>query len=445
MPVTSTPPVVPASAPLATGKLLDDDRFRAFWLARVCAAGAHGALIYAFLLLVADLTDRAAFTSIFVICAIVPGILFGLPAGIVADQFPLRGMLTGVNLLRFFFVLVLLFRPPSLAGIFAATLGLWTLQQFHSPAEGTALVQLVPRQRLTEAQSLFNLAATVAQVLGLVILAPLLLRTAGPQALFAVCAALFFVAAGLTRLLPPLDAHVSTRYVQSLPRILREGLQGIRSDSVTVSALAADVLVGIGMSSLLVIMPLYLRRVLDTGADNTVFVFAPAALGLVAGLRLAIPLGRRVGEQRVATAAMLGFALSVGLLAFVADLRVLVNVGLGLPLDRVADLVRIPSPVLLTMLISIPAGLCSAMVGVTARSLLLSHTPPNRRGQTMATVTLMTGVGALVPTLLSGVAADAFGVERIAVAIAVFIAVAGLAAQSFARPLPAPAPWPGRP
>ncbi|MFM9108192.1 MAG: MFS transporter [Chloroflexota bacterium] len=443
----SSVPAIPADAAdpaiaSATGetaarrpRLLEDERFRAFWLARVCAASAHGALIYAFLLLVADMTDRAAFTSLFVICAIVPSILFGLPAGVVADQFPLRAMLSAVDLLRFAFVLVLVIHPPGLPGIFAATLGLWTLQQFHSPAESAALVQLAPRSRLTEAQSLFNLAATVAQVLGLVILAPLLLRTAGPQALFAACAALFFIAAGLALLLPPLDGHLAARSGQAVPQILRDGLRGIRSDAVTMRAMAADVLVGIGMSALLVIMPLYLRRVLETGADNTVFVFAPAALGLVAGLRLAAPLGRLAGEQRVATGAMLGFAACVGALAFVADIRHVANDVVGLPLDRAADALRIPSPVLLTMLISIPAGLCSAMVGVASRALLLAHTPPGRRGQTMATVTLLTAVGALLPTLLAGVAADAFGVERIAVGIAVAIALSGLAVHLAARPM----------
>jgi len=430
--------------PDATSRLLSDERFRIFWLARVCAAAAHGALIYAFLLLVADQTHSAVYSSLFVVCAIVPSILFGLPAGVVVDQFPRRGMLTAINLVRFLFVLVLVLRPPSLAGIFAATIGLWILQQFYSPAENAALTALVPRGRLTEAQSLFNLAATVAQLIGLVTLAPLLLKTAGPQALFAVCATLFFVAAGLIRLLPPLDDHVRiTARHDTLPETLRQGWLGIRSDTVTTRALAADVLVGIGMSALLVIMPLYLKRVLDTGAENTVFVFAPAALGLVIGLRLAAPVGRMLGEERIAVLGLLGFAVCVGSLAFVADIRHVANDALGLPLDRAADLVRIPSMVLLAMAVSVPAGLCSAIVSVTARSLLLGHTPAQRRGQTIATVTLLTGLGALVPTLLAGVAADAFGVERVAVAIAVAIAVGGIAAQAVVRPLPVASPAAG--
>lgn len=428
----------------ARQSLLTDERFRSFWIARVLSSAAHGALVYAFLLLVADQTDRAAYNSLYVICALIPSVVFGLPAGIATDQFPRRGMLVAINLLRFLFVAVLVVAPPSLPGVFAATIAIWMLQQFYSPTESAALSGLVVRGRLTEAQSLFNFAATVAQVVGLVTLAPLLLMTLGPPALFAVCAAFFFAAAGLCLILPPLDEHLGgpRQPQRSLGRTLREGLVAIRANPIVTRALAADVLVGIGMSSLVVIVPLYLRRVLDTPAENTVFVFAPAALGLVIGLRLAPALGRAVGEQRLALAAMLGFALCVGLLGFVVSIRTLLNDGMGLPLDRLADALRIPAPVLLTMLISIPAGFCSAVVGVTARSLLLANTHPARRGQTVATVTLLTGVGALAPTLLAGVAADAFGVERIAVAIAAFIAIGGVVVQTAARTLPVAAPAP---
>ncbi|MCC6315367.1 MAG: MFS transporter [Thermomicrobiales bacterium] len=452
VPAIAEQPPVPALAPAQTparrrprtrpARLLDDEQFRAFWLARLVSGSAQGALLYAFLLLVADQTDRATFNSIFVICAIIPTIVFGLPGGIVVDAFPRRGMLIGLNLLRFGFAVALVLSPPTLPGIFAAVIGLWTIQQFYAPAESAALIGLIPRARLTDAQALSNFAGTLSQLVGLAILAPLMLKTTGPRPLYAVCAALWFVAAGMAALLPPIDDHLRTAVARRPSwRTLIETWRSIRRNPLMSRALAADVLVGIGMSSLLVIMPLYLKRVLGTPAENTVFVFAPASVGLVLGLRLAPGIGRRLGDQRVATLGLAGFAVCVALLGFVGDLRALANDGLRLPLDGFADLVRIPAPVLLTMLISVPAGFCSAVVGVTARALLLAHTPGPRRGQTIATVTLMTAVGALLPTLLAGVAADLFGVERIAVAIAVAIAAGGFAAQMAtpAMPLASPA------
>jgi MFS family permease len=424
--------------------LLNDERFRVFWLARLATQTAQGALLYAFLLIVADRTGSATYNSLFVICSILPSIAFGLPAGIVVDALPRRPLLVALNAARFVFALPLALTEPSLLGIFAATLGIWTIHQFHAPSESAALTALVPRERFTSAQALSNLALTLAQLFGLVMLAPLLLRTVGPRALFAVCAALFFVAAGLAAMLPRLDEHVGARgrARRSLRATLLDGWRGVREDEITYGALVTDVMVGIGVSALVVIMPLYLKGVLDTAAENTVFVFAPAALGLVVGLRFAPWIGRFFGERRVATAGLLGFATCVGSLGFVEGLRGFLVEGLRLPLNQVADLARIPALVLVAMMISVPAGFCSSLVSVTARSLLLTNTPPSRRGQTIATAALLGNVGALVPTLLAGVATDLFGVEPIAVAIAVVLGVGAVAARTLARPGPLRAPAP---
>ncbi len=424
--------------------LLADERFRAYWLSRVTSQTAQNALIYAFLLIVADRAERATVNSLFVLCSIVPAIIFGLPAGIAVDQFPRRPMLIGLNVLRFLFVALLVWQPPSLAGIFATTLALWTIHQFYAPAETAILVGMVPRDRFAQAQAFANLAMISAQLLGLVILAPLLLKTVGPQVLFAVCAALFVVGAGFSAMLPRLDEarEVLGRTRQTLRRTLLEGWRGLQSDPVTFQALVADVLIGIGLSALLVIAPLYLGRVLATPSENSVFVFAPAALGLVIGLRYAPGVGRILGEQRVATAGLISFAGCVAAVGLVEQVRVFLVDGLRLPIDQIADLVRIPSLVLITMLISIPAGTFTALVMVTARTLLLGHTAPTRRGQTVATSQLLVNLGALVPTLLAGIAADLVGVERVAVAIAVLLIAGCIAARAVVRPLPLASPSP---
>jgi len=432
---------------LVAPPLLQNEAFRTFWLARLTAQTAQGALFYAFLLVVADRTDSAFFNSLFVVSSILPSIAFGLPAGIVVDSLPRRPLLVMLNTLRFIFAAALVMEPPSLPGVFAATLALWTIHQFYSPSESAALTALVPRERYANAQALSNLALTLAQLLGLVILAPLLLKTAGPRALFAVCAAFFFVAAGLSALLPRLDEHVgrvaagSSRRGGGLRSALLDGWRTARADDQSYGALISDVLIGIGMSSLVVIMPLYLKRVLDTSAENTVFVFAPAALGLVLGLRYAPRISHAIGEQRVATSGLVGFALCVGALGFVVRLRELA-VDLRLPLDQIADLAGIPSLVLIAMLLSVPAGFASALVSVAARSLLLARTPPSRRGQVIATQALIGNLGALIPTLLAGVAADLFGVEPIAIAIAVVLTGAMFAARLVRPPLVMPSTSP---
>jgi hypothetical protein len=63
------------------------------------------------------------------------------------------------------------------------------------------------------------------------------------------------------------------------------------------------------------------------------------------------------------------------------------------------------------------------------------------RGQVIATQGLIGNVGALVPTLLAGIATDIFGAQPIAVLIALTIIGGALAAHTRTlRPAPAPAP-----
>ena len=415
--------------------LLSLPAFRLFWFAKLASTTATGAMVFAFLLMVADQTGRATDNALFVACSIVPAILFGLPAGVVGDRLPRRPMMVGLSLARLVFAAALVVVVPSMAGIFAATLALWTIHQFHAPVESAALVDVIPPGRLVAAQSMSNLAGTLAQVAGVAILAPLALKTVGTPALFAVCAALYTVAAGLFALLPRLDRHLETRAAVSFRRALLDGWHGIRATDVTLRALICDVLIGIGMSALVVIVPLYLKRVLDAPTENSVFIFAPAAIGLFAGLRFAAPLGRWLGPPRVAAFGLLGFAVCVGALGLVEEIRHGL-VAAGLPFDQFADLLRIPSLVLLVMLVAVPAGFFSATVSVTTRAILLGQTAPSRRVQTIATTALVGNLWALLPTLLAGIAADRFGVERVAIATALALAVGGVAAWTVVRPVP---------
>jgi MFS family permease len=420
----------PAEVPL-----LADLDFRVLWLSRLISQTAQGALLYALLILVVDLSDRSIFNSLFVICSIIPSIAFGLPAGVVADSVPRRGLLVLLNLFRFMFMLLLVGSDASLAGVFATTLGIWIIHQFYSPTEASALADIVPPNRYTSAQAMFNLALTISQAVGLVIAAPILLRTGGPKLVFVVAGALWLVAAALTALLPALDVHRSRRRSsgRSLRQMLGDGWRFARSDRFTFEAIIDDVLVGVGMSALIVIMPFYMERVLGTSKENTVFVFAPAALGLVFGIRLAPKLASIVGEQYLATLSLFLFAVVVAALGFVEQTYDFLNDTLRFPLDQLTDSIGISPLILLVMLLSIPAGFASAAVNVAARSILLSRTPSSLRGQVIATQGLMGNIAALIPTLLAGIATDIFGVKPIAVGIAVCIVIAAMAAHMLGR------------
>jgi MFS family permease len=415
--------IVPINHPL-----LRQEPFRAFWLSRFIGQAAQGAVLYALLIVIVDRTDDPFFGSLFVACSIVPSLILGLPGGLVVDVVSRRALFVWLNVVRAGVLLLLVAPDPSLLAIFIVTIGIWTVHQFYNPAEGATPASLVPDKSLPDAQALSNLALTFAQFAGMVVAGPVFLRFASPEALFAFCAALFIAAGMLTASMPPIrpvtsaqrDALRAASKDEGWRGLLFEGWRSIVSDRAVLKAMADDVLVGVGLSALVVIAPFYLVRVLGTSSENTVFVFAPAAFGLVVGLRLAPAIGRFFGLQGAVSVALFLFAICVGSLGFVEQLDNWLN-RIGFPLRSLANGLGIPPLVVVCMFLSVPAGFASAIVGVSARAVLLRRTPSAALGQVVATQNVLGNVGALFPTLLAGITTDWLGVKAIAVAIAVII------------------------
>lgn len=416
--------------------LLKSSTFRLLWLSRLLSQTAQGALLYALMILVIDLSARSFFVSLFVACSNIASMGLGLPAGMVVDAFSRRFMLTMLNAFRFAFMVAMVAIEPSLSAVFACTIGIWIIHQFYSPAEASLLADLVPKERYTEAQSMHNLALTISQGVGLALLAPVALRFGGAELVFMLAGMLWLIAGSLTLLLPSITVARSAtkgRKRRNFLDTLTSGLQFIRRDRPTFEAILDDVLVSVGMSALVVIIPFYLERVLGTSKENTVFVFAPAAVGLVIGLRIAPMLSKVFGERFLAFAAVCAFGGCIFLLGFVQQSYTFMNDILRLPLDQITDWLRISPMTFLTMLISIPAGMSMSVVNVAARSVLLHRSPGYVRGQVIASQGLIGNIVGLVPTLLAGLATDLFGVIPVAVAIAVLIVAGGIYARHIGR------------
>ncbi len=418
--------------------LLQNPDFRLLWWSRLLSQTAQGALLYALMILVIDLSNRSFYSALFVASSNVPSIVLGLPAGMVVDNISRKHLLVLLNGFRFTFMLFMVASQPSLASVFAATIGIWIIHQFYSPAEASILADLVPPHRYTSAQSMFNLALTISQAAGLAVLAPLMLRFGGAELVFVLAGSLWLIAGALTLLLPRITVdHAATRPPRrGLMDTLTAGVQFVRKDRPTLEAILDDVLVSVGMSALVVIIPFYLENVLGTSKENTVFVFAPAAVGLVLGLRAAPILARIIGERYSAFLAVASFAACIFALGFIEQTYTFLNDTLRIPLDPLTDWLSISPPIFLTMLVSIPAGLAMSVVNVAARSILLHRTPGYVRGQVIATQGLIGNVIGLGPTLLTGLAADLFGVIPVAVGIAVLIFAGGLFARNMGRSEP---------
>ena len=231
---------------------------------------------------------------------------------------------------------------------------------------------------------------------------------------------------------PTEDTTAFTDAVAEPAGFLRAGWGEITRDRKAFAALIDSVMIGIGLSALVVIVPQFLEDVLNTGADNTVFVFAPSAVGLVIGLQVAPLLGRILGHGRLATLGLGLFSLSIfaiGSINQVSDWLLERDILVSW-LDSQFGL----SPLISTvMILSFPAGFAVGLSNVAIRMVLIQQTSPQAHARVFSTQMTVANVCALLPTIATGLLVDAVGVRPVAIVIAVGIVAGAILGRRFGR------------
>jgi MFS family permease len=414
--------------------LLQDLGFRHYWISRALSSTAYNATLYGFLILVVRETGSSIHTSVLILSLIIPPATLASVSGVVTDRLP-RGLILFVgHMLRALLAMAFVLSGGSVWIIYGIALGFGLVGQFSGPVESALLPHIVERQRLTAANSMFNLGGAVGQVVGAVILAPLFLKTVGGDSLFTVVAVLYVAAAGLLLTVPNLgfrqlsDAqrHAVHTTFRGVRAEFAEGWQILRQDR---TAYMAMILLVLGSTSLLVtasLAPRFADQVLGISTENAIYVFAPAVVGVVLGLRVVDWLTQQVSKSWVVTAGFILVVLSMVAMAMVRQTAHLLEnqnpVGLFSPGPFGTTAAR----VMVTMLFAGLTGFAYSVVNVAGRSLLNERVPVPVQGRVFAAQTVLSNLASIVPLLLAGALADWWGVSPVLIAVAVAILVVAL-------------------
>jgi hypothetical protein len=165
------------------------------------------------------------------------------------------------------------------------------------------------------------------------------------------------------------------------------------------------------MLTLTTLISPFMRDVLNVEAENAIFVFAPAALGLFGGLRLGPLLARGHGNAGVVSFGFIMFLVLLPLLGFVPELgAVLVeNTPLGSQASRV----------LVAAFLAAPMGFAYSLTGVSARAVLHERAPIAMRGRIFAVVGVIISVTSIVPLIVAGAFADLFGIRPVVLLVSI--------------------------
>jgi MFS family permease len=421
--------------------------FLRLWAAQLVSQTAQNGLMFTLLVLITERTGSSIYGSFLVLAFMLPSVVFSIPAGVMVDRWHKRTVLIVTNALRAALAVLYLLLDRWVPALFLITLCFSTVGQFFTPAESASIPALVGRQQLISANALFQLTLTGSQFLGMVILAPALLKTGGPHLFFGAMVAGYLTAAALVAWLPRGFEPELVRRPMSVRGMVRmvtddvgEVLRTIRHDPLSKLALA-QLTVSSSLAMLFgLLVPRFVRDVLDIAADNAVFVFAPVALGAVLGLRLLPWITRRLPKQLVVTLGLFGVVLALVALASVELIaRALEQAGAGQVIDAIGrerprfGTATLSVLVLVTMACGVPMGFFYALVNAPAQTVIHERAPAAMRGRYLGTQLLLANSASLLLLLAAGAAADMLGVSVVLLLYApvvLAVAVYGLTVQA---------------
>ena len=401
------------------GHILQNRQFGLLWLAQFLTQTAQQAIFFGMIIVVEQVSQSSIHLSVAMLSTIIPGVLLGLLAGVVVDRSNKKSVLIVSNFLRAGVVLGYLFYTRSLYVVYVVNFFFVGISQFFGPAEASSIPALVPKRDLVAANSLFNLTYTISQLVGIVLLAPWVIKFFGAQTLFAITAAIYLVGGILVSFLPrgveperPLSSLRSSAIARIVGNELGEAWKFITIDRRTWWAMVFVTLAQTITLTLAMLAPRYVVVEVGIQPEDSVFMFAPAGLGIFLMTLSMSRLARRFGELRLAYVGggiLAGALIAMGLLPL--TLRVMTFLE-QLPLGR--ELFGGQHALLPPMMvISAAIGVGFALLNIPTQAVLMDRAPVQSRGRIFSALLVLQNVAAIAPLAFLGALADVFGVARI--------------------------------
>lgn len=423
------------------------------WSAQVIYLSAQSTAGYALIIQMTNATHSATLVGLVLIALILPPFLLSAPAGALVDRLERRQVLWVSNALRVLsavlFVLVFLVAPHVPIALYPLALLFALVGLAFTPAEGSLIPTLVDADELLPAFSLYNLTINVTQVLGLLVIGPLLFNvlptfsvplsahaalTITPVAtLFAGVAVLYLLAAALVYRLPregqpsrhsqeiwlalkpeydlqqtPLIyetlASASEPSVFNWPRLrvdLQEGWRIVTHDPLLLAALLQACFGSLMLLTVAGLAPFFVTNLLDKPTSATALIFTPAGLGLVIGSLLVPKMVARFGQTGTIVLGMVGVTIGLVMLPVVQWLA------------RLADPVGWSSAIWVLALVAVLTSLIGFgldFIIVPSQSCMQERSPASVRGRVLALYQTLFNGGSIPVVLGLGVLTDLLGI-----------------------------------
>jgi MFS family permease len=425
--------------------LLHKRNFLLLWLAQLISMTILNASNYALIILIENVSKSTTLVGLVIIVFSLPAVIFGAPAGVLVDRLNKRRVLFYSNCLRaivtFGFVVSLLINHTQLLPAYLLTFLISGIGQFFTPAEGSAIPQLVSEDELMHALSLFQVTFMLSNALGFIIFAPILLGVLPTFTLFHqvitpivslyfIMGVLYVICGLLISLIPAqslaepvrkrvVTASLSAESLNVWQNVGHEMLQAwtfVRRRPRLFEAIVQLSFAGVLLSVIGELGPKLVTDLLRLPTDSMAFVFAPAGIGLILSSLVMPRVVTRLGKSRTILTGCGVLAVLVTLLPLSTNLAYTLEAR-GMPVETL--------DVVVVAIIMFLAGLAISFINIPANTEMQERTPDWIKGRVLALQMMLFNGSSIPIILLIGAIADRFQLPAAIYCLAISIAIFG--------------------
>lgn len=417
--------------------LFQNRNFALLWVSQVFGQSAQNAILFVQMVMVEDLSRSSGLVGLMVLVYNLPSLLFSMPFGVVIDRYKKKAILLFCNITRIFVVAAFIplrrftWGGGLLSVVYVLTFILSAIGQLSDPAEVAMVPLLVPTGQLLAANSAFRMLFNVAQVIGLLFLAPFSLKLAGIDGAFAVISLTYLLTSVLIWPIaapePPPDPSLVQNMLPRLWQELRAGWKFVISSKSVFVAICQHSLMQMLTMIIAVLAPGFAARVLGMQPTDAIYIFFSAGLGMFLVTMFTSHVGYRYRREMLVAVGL--FLAGVALLGFTLvawNNRVTGETVVAASFGLIAQVV----------LMAFALGAGGTLATVAAQTLVQERTPMEIRGRVITAEFLFANISGLLPMLLVSGLADFIGIPEVLTGLTTVFLVAALLSYRYGSQQP---------
>jgi len=358
--------------------------FMLLWLGQLTSQLADRIFVYVLMVIVYQSTHSNLGVSLPLLAFGIPSVLVAPWAGFLVDKLDRKGILMVSDIARGLLILLIIpLIAKSLMWIFLVSLLIYTAAQFFAPAESSSIPDLVEKNNLIVANSLFMITWMASSVVGFGLGAPIV-NIFAEKMTFIISAGLYFFSAAAIVLIP-LRPHEATKTRREIWDDILVGYEFIRRNDIVRYSLYKLFVATSAIATLSLLAISYAGDVLKIGERNFGYLIIAVGVGMLMGM---VSLERLRHYLNMGVIVVGSFIVSGLLLIFLAFTR---NVQLAL---------------LLILLL----GVGNIYITSSIQTILQHSIPRQIRGRVFGVQNMLVNSAFTFPVVIFGLIADFWGI-----------------------------------